>query len=444
MGAPGNRGLLALSGILLIAGFVNDPPWRGFDRERQVQFVSEPVRIAGNLVARGEFANPFGSRPTGLTAHSAPGFPFIVSILLRLFGGGAGGWLALRCLATLALSLQFALLPWCARWLGYSAWTGLLAAVFGLASKPGKEELWETHVAGLLVLLLTACAYLWSRTPGARRGLVVGIVAALTLHVQPVAVAPYLVWIALTGWRFGLTSRSVLPLWLAPLLLCAPWTVRNQVRLGGLTWMRDDLGVELNVSFNGCAPYGFEQSLARFCIQGIHPNTSLREADAVARLGEYRYNRERLHRALAWIRGHGRRAARLSLERAWFFWFPSGGGWRGYLKQEKRTLLWHALTLLSFAGVCLSWKRYVPSISLLMIWLLAYPLVYYLIQFAPRYRFPILWITWIQAAYFCGFAARWIAGKMRTSFQRSSLSGMQNGRPIHAGPGTKQVAGNRF
>src|SRR5215831_2478840 len=106
------------------------------------------------------FTNPFAMR-TGSTAHVAPALPMLQSLILRFAGANSGGRLALRSLPALALSLQLSLLPFLARRLGYSIKTGMLAWLLGLLLKPDLEERWESHLAGLTALLLTAAACVW-------------------------------------------------------------------------------------------------------------------------------------------------------------------------------------------------------------------------------------------------------------------------------------------
>jgi hypothetical protein len=391
------RGLSAAAAILFTAGLLNYQPWRGYNPGQRVTIAAEPVRIASNLLHEGAFANPFGALPTGPTAHIAPGLPFVQFLILRILGEGAAAWLALRSLPVVAIGLELALLPWIARSLGFSAWAGILAAVFGLITKPGSEPQWEAELAGLLFLIALGIACRFERSTHATSlGWASGLVAGIVFHLQPVFALPYFIWVAslLPARRF----RRDLPLWTVPLLLCIPWSVRNYLEVG-TPFMRDDFGIEMYVSFNACAPYGFQESMERFCIPALHPNSSIQEASELRRLGEFRYNRERLHSALLWISGHSGAACILMAERFWFFWFPSTEGLAGYHAERSRQLFLHAVTLLSLWGLYLCRKHRHPSFRLLSLWLGAFPMVYYLVQFEPRYRYPILWITWILAAH---------------------------------------------
>jgi len=329
--------MVVFSFVVFTVALLSDAPWKGFTQSRRVEFSAEPVRVASSLWRDGTFANPFAT-PTGYTAHVAPGLPFLQSLVLRFVGGESGGWLIIRSLPSLALSLQLALLPWLAIDLGYSAETGSLASLLGLLVKPGLEEHWEAHLAGLAGLLLTAAACVWLRRERPLGwAIATGALAGLAIHLNPLLGMVYLLWDLSTGHSPGYFTRKVLPLWITPLLLMTPWTIRNLTVMRGLFPIRDDLGLELYVSYNDCAPYGFRESLKESCIQLLHPNSSMEEALAVRTLGEYEYNQIRFHKALLWIGSHPARTSSLTLQRIWFFWFPSESGIEGDLLPENST-----------------------------------------------------------------------------------------------------------
>jgi hypothetical protein len=391
--------LLLVSCILLVTSVFNDPPWKWYSASLHISNSGEPAHVVASLLHNGSFANPFAPMDTGPTAHVAPAFPFLQFLLIKIFGSGAPGWLALRCVPTIAFGLQLALLPYFGRIFGYSPWTGVLAAVFGLIVKPGKEELWEAHLAGLLCLLLAALFCRWMQGPRcARMAWAIGLLAGAAMLLQPVFALVYFAWLAWMTFKSADSWRSVAPLWSLPFAICAPWMIRNFVMLGTPA-IRDNLGLELYVSFNDCAPYGVRQSERQLCSTVLHPNDNLAEAAEVRRLGEYEYNRDRLHRALQWIAAHPSRSASLVAQRFWFFWFPSDYEWRGYFDQRKRIWALHAMTLASIAGLILAFRRAPAAAYLFTLWLAAFPLIYYVVQFEARYRYPILWITWLLAAY---------------------------------------------
>ena len=58
-------------------------------------------------------------------------------------------------------------------------------------------------------------------------------------------------------------------------------------------------------------------------------------------------------------------------------------------------LIIYLLTLLSAVGGCLLFRRDRVSAVVCLSCLALFPLVYYVIQFDPRYRYPIMWLTFL-------------------------------------------------
>jgi hypothetical protein len=387
------RRLLAVSVLFFVLGVLNDAPWRRYSSSQELIMQSEALKVAQSLATTGSFSNPFVSLDTGPTAHVAPAFPLVVSLLMRSFGFGPHGWLALRVLAMSLIGLLLALLPYAARTFGFSAWVGIGASVLGLIAKPGMEERWEANLAAVASLLMAMACLRWSNARSTSRAIVAGGAAAAAMYVQPIFVIPFVLWVVLQA------RAAWLPITATAALLIAPWIIRNQIMLGGPAFIRDNLGIEVNVGFNDCVPYGFQENLATSCLLQRHPHNNPVEAAEVRDMGEYFYNKDRLQRGLAYIRSHPQRSATLIAQRIFYFWFPSDHGWDGYLEQRYRTRVIHLLTPLSFAGLWLAFRRRIPAAPLLAIILATYPLIYYITQFAARYRQPILWVTWMLASY---------------------------------------------
>jgi hypothetical protein len=68
----------------------------------------EPVNIAVSLAARGQYADAYGIG-VGPTAHCAPLYPALLSVLFSAFGTGAHGVLAMNIFGSVSASLAFAL-----------------------------------------------------------------------------------------------------------------------------------------------------------------------------------------------------------------------------------------------------------------------------------------------------------------------------------------------
>lgn len=389
--------LAALALVLFVLGLLNDQPWRGWRDRPQVDFRFEPIRVAKSLVEGRGFADPFLALPTGPTAHVAPVFPALQAVLLKAFGYGTAGWIAIRAIPVVALSLQYALLPVFAHRLGISIWTGALAAMFGLLTKPGRAEYGEAHLAGLAGLILVAVALEWRKRVTVRGAWLLGAYTGLVALLHQVLLLPYIVWLLIEA--RSISWRRVTPLFIAPAMVCLPWIVRNYNALGAPLAIRDNLGIELNITYNDCMPYGLAEALDNGCIRSHHPHENLMEAQAVASMGEYRYNKDRQATALEWIATHPQRSLQLAAQHTWYFWFPSDYGFAGYLRQRWRDVLLHPLTLLSFAGLYLMHRRRIPASKFLILIAAVFPVIYYVLHYTPRYRYPILWITWLGAAY---------------------------------------------
>jgi hypothetical protein len=340
----------------------------------------EPQSVAESLVRTGQFANPFHT-PTGPTAHLAPFQPFLLAALTKVFPGDASYETAKQILSSAAASLQYALLPLAAAALGLSRATGITAATIAIATfaflpknvQPIETQgTWEASYAALALVLLTI-AFKKSRP------VIFGIVSGLTILVTPTAALVAAAYLAMRKQKLAV---------LAALLTLLPWTARNLLVLGSPVWGRDNLGLELEVANNDCAASKFTVNRHSGCFESHHPNMNPAEAAAVIREGEPAYNSRKLHTALAWMSQNPARFAALTAERIQLFWFPEIG-----------SSLLTIVTIMGFAGAALLFKRNRPAFWPLAIPLALYPPVYYVTQNFPRYRYPILWISFLLAGY---------------------------------------------
>jgi hypothetical protein len=115
--------------------------------------------------------------------------------------------------------------------------------------------------------------------------------------------------------------------------------------------------------------------------------TSLAEVELIRSMGEVDYNRNRMSAAVAWIESHPARFASLTARRFVDYWFP-----------EEAYSFW-VVTALAIPGAIWIAKRRLWTGAVLVAVLIVYPLVYYISPATPRYRYPILWITLLQAGY---------------------------------------------
>jgi hypothetical protein len=226
-----------------------------------------------------------------------------------------------------------------------------------------------------LLLAALLAYYAWDGGATAR-----GAAAGAIFHISPTA-------LLILG---PAEQRSRLLPWLAAAaLVCVPWTLRNFALLGGASFIRNNLPLELRLSNHDSAQ---PVMLAhRKLLLDAHPQYSRTEAQRVVDLGETAYQRANLREFRQWIQANPARFTQLTLQRMGLFWFPeSPHGW-----PHRASLA--AVTILSLFSL----KRW----PIAWLWILAlYPLPFYVIQADARYRYPVLWISLLGA----GLSLEWL------------------------------------
>ena len=365
----------------------------------------ETVRTAISLAQDGTFSNPFPT-PTGPTAHVAPLYPWILSLIFKAFGTGTKGEFVKQILTCAAVALQYALLPFVASAWGLSARIGALAGFLGasfgvlhiwydLETKGNFEYAFVSLALILLFLLTLRC--LDPKHGKITDGIALGIAWGFTLLLAPSAVLIMIGFTAFLILRRGLISLSLTSVFCAVLVL-VPWTIRNYQVFGHVFFIRDNFGLELSASNNDSAWPTVHQNHAKG--NPRHPFSDLQEATKLRTEGERNYYQGRLHEAEGWIRAHPGRFFRLTLNRIWYFWFsterPLGGAERTSAILVKSVLLW-CITTAGFLGVALAVRRRQDAGILLAIIVAVYPVSYYLVQFETRYAYPIQWCMLVAA-----------------------------------------------
>jgi hypothetical protein len=397
--------------------------WVSYDPTDSVIQEPESFRLAHNLYETGKFANPFAALDTGPSAHLSPVFPSFVALLMKVFGNGSAGIYAIRLAAALVLAFQLALYPVFSRILGMGGINGIIGASIWIVAKPrivyNHEEL---YVA--ILLALACCGYRrYLDEEGQRRGRLAWLLGSLMgcLILTNQTVAPiYATWLAWEVWchKYGFFKKSLLPLVLLPLVIIAPWTIRNYLVFHSFTPIRDNFGLELSVSNNDCARFGISANERNGCFDKIHPNKSLNEARKVMELGEIKYNALQSREALGWISSHPARFIKLSIMRLIAFWMPTESFDIHYTSgRHLERVAIYLITLSSVLGLLILCQRDGKSAAVLISSLTVFPLVYYLIQFEYRYRYPIMWVTFLLGAMPATAFARQLWETLRLSLQ---------------------------
>lgn len=363
----------------------------------------ESVQVAHHIFREGRFASPFAALDTGPSAHVAPVLPAIQALLMKAFGDKSTGMYAMRLLTVSVVSLQLALFPVFSRKLGMGSATGFIAAAMWIVAKLSVPYEWESVYAALLLAVACWCYRRYieaAAKPTGNQWLLGGLVGLLVLTSPPTALI-FIVWLAYDLYLSGAATflkKALVPLVFLPLLIVAPWTIRNYLRFHRVIPVRDDLGLELSVSNNDCAQFSIYKNLSSGCFDKFHPNHNASEAAKVRAMGEVNYNDLRLREAESWIGSHPEAFVSLSATRFIAFWLPTQNGdvpdTRGW-RLERGILYIYLMTALSGAGLMTLYRRDVTSFVVCLPCLAAFPLVYYCVQFEDRYRYPIMWVTFL-------------------------------------------------
>jgi hypothetical protein len=260
--------------------------------------------------------------------------------------------------------------------------------------------MWEAAYVALLILILVVCMHrVLSERVSTVFVLLTGVLWGITFLFNPVPLLPYMalaVWVAC----FKRTRRiQKLVLITIPFVVLSPWLIRNYQVFHHFLLIRDNLGMELRISNNPCATFSFQNNRLTGCYN--HPNESVAEAGKVRVMGEYEYNQIKLREALGWIKDNPGRFANLTKQRFLAFWLysPSGNYFAGRNIPMSILIIW-LITPLNIGGLWLLLKHDRNAAGLCLAWLVLFPPIYYFIEFIPRYRYPILWASFMPASFF--------------------------------------------
>jgi len=251
---------------------------------------------------------------------------------------------------------------------------------------------WE---APLAALFLMGTVYLAVRLISSRQlrfpdalgyGCWVGVSALLSATLLLVVGG----FIAAGAWVF---RRSVLRylLWngilLTVVILClTPWALRNRSQLGQAVWLRSNLGFELWQAYHDGAGFGALDTDAR-----IGPALDPESSNQVRSFGELAYHEMMRRKALEWVRSHPRESAERTIVHAMYFWFPPA---TVFLLRVARGLL----TALAVCGMVLLLARRAPGGYVIAVIWVSFPLIYYVVYWSSRYRYPMEWTLVVAAA----------------------------------------------
>ena len=221
---------------------------------------------------------------------------------------------------------------------------------------------------------------------------------------SPTGVVILIAWLAWLAWRdrLAIFKGSHLIFILVLTLIVAPWLLRNYLVFDRFILVRDNFGLELAVSNSDGAMFGLQQNNDSGHLGKVHPFQSVKEAKKVLTYGEAMYNEKRLREALtldqdspASIFEVVRRQVCLVLDPPAI---ASSYAVLGPGRIVERIAV-YPMTLLSVAGLWILCRRDKTSAMVCITCLALFPLVHYVVQSSFRYRFPILWVTFLLGAF---------------------------------------------
>jgi hypothetical protein len=381
----------ALTLVLFAAGFLSMA--RGF-ASGHYGAGYEILNVARTLAETGTFGNPYGSLPTGPTAHCAPLYPMFLALLIKLLGYSVLFVLAANTCALIMYGLHAALLPRVSVLFFGTTTPGIWAAGMQIVLPvffflPQFNTIYDA--VGVMLFCLASTAF--GRAPGRWRALGLGIFLGMLALLNPSDVTVCGLWLLYLAWRQPAAQIWRWTGWAAAsaLLVVTPWTVRNYLQFHQFVPIRDNLGVELYNDNNDLAEANYAENFASF--MKYHPAASIDEAREIIRMGEAAYSESRRARAVAWIRSHPRRFFQLACDRARMYWFSD--------EHDYWIHAWSLrfVTLLSFAGLALvAFRREAIGVYIGTVWMI-YPLIYYCVNHDHRYREPAIWLTLLPAGY---------------------------------------------
>jgi Dolichyl-phosphate-mannose-protein mannosyltransferase len=341
---------------------------------------NETGTIAGSLVAGRGFTSPYdASQPT---AWLAPAYPFLVSLVFRIFGvhSNTATWV-LIAFNTLCSALTCAVI-YLVGHMYFGEFPGILAAwVWALCLQDAVMPLtmWDTSLSSLLFGLAFLAIPVLEESDQTQVWLGAGLFAGFTTLVNPALLgpAPFIAgYLAFFRRRQGKKTLVLLaPATLMFVLVLLPWTIRNYQRFGKIFFVRSNLAAEVYYG-----NLGYES----------HPRGPSREYQ---QLGESEYIRQKRHLALNFLRQHPEDFFKRSVQRwAWFWVMP------------KFSIYWPLMSLLCWIGLAFAVKNLQARSLPFVFALLVFPIVYSVTLVFPKYRHPVVPVMFLLVGYVVGRA----------------------------------------
>ena len=378
---------LALASRIAVAVLTRS--WIFSDADHFKEYGFEMGAIGASIAMGNGFAWPaWVGYPEGPTAWMAPVYPWFIGLAFKAFGiYSQQAAVALELFQTLISVLSCVALYWLGKRV-YDARTGLLAAfifaVYPVSIHFAVQKIWSTTLFVFCILVIALLFMRMADQPNLRTGVALGALLGFTalLDVTILAVVPFaLVWLWWAGRGRG--RRSLAPaaaILIVSGLVILPWLVRNYTVLGHVTFIKSNFG---RVLYEGN--------------KGLTPGDPDEFPLVVEPTNEAASNRVLLSRGVEGILDHPGQFVERTLSRVARFWTmikrPAGA------QEQTALMIYLGMLLLAVGGLIRS--SFNRDLVLILLFLLALPLVYYItIATHVRYRYPIEPLLMLPAAHF--------------------------------------------
>jgi hypothetical protein len=369
------------------------------------QFGNEVGWIARSIAHHQGFSSPFFTL-TGPTALLPPVYPYLLSVIFRVFGI----YSVKSALTILTLNSLFSALTcvpiYLATRLSVNARVAMFAgwgwAIYPFAIYFSAGRVWEYSLTSLL---LTTCFWLalsLHLDPRPARWLGFGVLYGLAGLSNPVVFSLFPVLLLLPLWRLwklrraagngffgGLLSRDVLRSGLLAavglFVVLTPWTVRNYRTMHVLCPVRDCFWYEFWSANNGDS--------SDPTLPWTHPASNPVEMQLYQSQGEIAYIAQKRVMAMDYISHHPGFFVRLTLRRVVNYWTGFWSLSQNYREQEPFQLpnvfYCTSLTLLLLIGAGDWWRRDRDAALPYLLSIALFPIAYYISHPLMDYRQPI-------------------------------------------------------
>ena len=354
-------------------------------------FQNEVGNVASSLAHGQGFCCLF-RQPTGPTAWLAPVYPLLVACLFKLFGTFTLGSFYASVLLNCVFSSLACLPLFHAGKQAAGEKTAVLAswlwAIFPAGIILPFEWIWDTSLSVLL-----AAALLWAtlQLPDSSRKrdfALYGLLCGFCLLTNPAlgALLPFLFFWILFRNRGNTLQRAQLSLIAALMivLVCLPWTIRNEAQFHRFIPLRSNFPYEF---WSGNNEIFDEHS------REVNRITRYEQTHLYAQLGENAFLDEKWQKARRFVVTHPALYAQLFGDRIVATWFGTASPWTDFVRTDSSLarflILWNALTVL---GVTLGLVRVYllarPYFFLLLTFPLIFPVTFYIAHTSLRHRHP--------------------------------------------------------